>query len=166
MNPVFKQYASGFLIALFLSGCATHTPKKMYKGEVKNAEDFATILVLKDWTNWFRPVSVWITKLDGELAGTADVLQVDPGSHVLVLYANHDGMQPFEPPVITVSVEAGQVYQLTYQLVTHHKSLFRVDTGRAVYSLQHKGSHKNYEAFLAKNPEYKAGTRLFIHSLD
>jgi len=166
MNPVFKQYACGFLIALFLSGCATHTPKKMYKGEIKSAEDVATILVLEDWTNWFRPVTVRITKLDGELSGIADVLHVDPGSHDLELYVEHDGMRPFGPPVIKVSVEAGKVYQLNYQLITHHKSLFRGDTGNAVYSLRYIGSHKNYEAFLAKNPEYKAGMRLFIHSLD
>lgn len=165
MNPVFKQYACGFLIALFLSGCATHTPKKMYEGEIKNAEDVATILVITEWTNW-RYAGIWILKLDGKALPMGHVLHVDPGSHELELHVFHDNMKPFVPPVIKVSVEAGKVYQLDYQLIKHQKNFFAGDTGSASYSLRYIGNHKDYEAFLAKNPEYKAGTRLFIHSLD
>ncbi|SDA12219.1 hypothetical protein SAMN05216315_10368 [Nitrosospira sp. Nsp18] len=164
MNSVFKRYVLGFLIALFLSGCATHTPRKMYKGEIKNEKDVATIIGINDWTNWNRPVTLRVHKLDGEtLYGSPNVLHVDPGSHELVLSVSHDRMMALKLPVLKVSVKAGQVYQLDYRLIEHRASL-RESTGTAVYSLRYIGDHKDYEDYLAKNPEYKAGTPLFIPS--
>ena len=135
----------------------------MYKGEIKNEKDVAIILQQESLKNWLEPVRISVSKLDGETLNgwPSEPIHVDPGNHELELYAMHDHVQPLEPPVLKVSVKAGQVYQLDYRLTRYPGCC-----ARAVYWLRHIGNHKDYEDYLARNPEYKVGTPLFIPSAD
>ncbi|SHL73351.1 hypothetical protein SAMN05216428_105163 [Nitrosospira sp. Nsp11] len=161
MNPVFNRYVSGFFIALFLSGCAIYTPKKMYESEIKSKKDVATILGLNYSETWNYHIRVAVQKVDGNAVFSSwlpelipFVIEVDPGAHWLGIFATYgNGMHyVFHPkqPTIQVDVEAGQVYQIDAQNMG----------ASAVYVLRHIGSHEEYEDYLLKHPEYKQGAFL------
>ena len=162
MNLVFNRYVLGFLISLFLSGCAIYTPKKMYESEVKSKKDVATIIGLRYSDTWYHHIRIVVQEVDGktvffswlpELAPF--VIEVDPGVHWLAIFATygnsmHHVSHP-KLPIIKVDVEAGQVYQIDYQ---------NLDNASAKYWLRHIGSHEEYEDYRSNNPEYKRGAIL------